>query len=293
MKTVRNDPCPCNSGKNIKNTQPGTLRFSYNIKEDEDFHERFLMQMAQIRNCAYPREQRLAYDRSYNPVFQNLLEAKLAKEHCENLIAQHKQDIAEGKDGRYHGNQIDVERPIDDDLNMHFKDLFIRGTIAINCLIRHTACMGSGIGFLFIENNQKKYKKGLEKFPLKNDDPRFTALVDMIKHNKINWYAQFREIRHKIEHEGFELPHLRYRLNAQNKVEVIFPTFDTQSIEEVIKIYWENLTNLCEEILVFLLILKFKDYMIIVRILSEMRDKHFPARYAVRHKDFPQANFSC
>lgn len=305
MKIGRNNPCPCGSGKKFKkccmdkqNTnqniaQPGTLRLSYNIKEGDDFYARFLMQMSQIRDCAYPREQRLAYDNSYNPVFQNLVEAKFAKEHCENLITQHKQNIAEDKDGIYHGSQIDVKTPIDDDLNMYFKDFFIRGTIAIDCLMRHTAFMGSGIGFLFVDDNPKKYKKGLEKFPLKNDDYRFTALVGMIKHNKTGWYSQFREIRRKIEHEGFALPHLRYRLSAENKVEVIFPTFVKQSIEEILKICWENLTSLCEEILVLLLSLKFKDYIVIARIPENMRDKHFPARYAARHKDFLQANFSC
>lgn len=102
MKIGRNDPCHCGSGKKYKkccmdkpisnpnNTQPGTLRFSYSIKEGEDFHARFLMQMSQIRDYAYSREECLAYDKSYHPVFQNLLEAKFAKEHCENLIIQHK-----------------------------------------------------------------------------------------------------------------------------------------------------------------------------------------------------------
>ena len=305
MKIGRNDPCHCGSGKKYKkccmdkpisnpnNVQPGTLRFLCSIKEGEDFHARFLIQMSQIRDCAYLRDQHLAYDKSYYPVFQNLLEAKFAKEHCENLMAQHKQNIADGKEGIYHGNQIDVKNPVDDDLNMYFKDFFIRGTIAIDCLMRHTAFMGSGIGFLFVDDNPKKYKKGLKKFPLKNDDPRFTALIDMIKNNKTSWYSQFREIRRKIEHEGFALPNPRYHLNKENKVEIIFPTFGKQGIEEILKIYWENLTNLCEEILVFLLSLKFSDYIVIVRIPDDMRDKHFPARYAARHKDFPQINFSC
>lgn len=273
--------------------QPGTLRFAYSMKEGDDFHTRFLMQMSQIRDCSYPKDQHLAYDKSYHPVFQNLLEAKFAKEHCESLIQKHKQDIAEGKDGIFHGHQIDVKSPIDDDLNMYFKDFFIRGTIAIDCLMRHTAFMGSGVGFLFVDDNLKKYKKGLEKFPLKDNDPRFNALTEMVKHNKKNWYSQFREIRRKIEHEGFALPNLKYRLNKENKVEVIFPTFGKQSIEEILKICWENLTSLCEEILVFLLSLKLKDYMVIVLIPETMRDKYFPVKYAVRHKDFPQANFSC
>lgn len=271
----------------------GTLRFSYNIKDGDDFYARFLMQMSQIRNCAYPKERCMLYDKSYHPVFQNLLEAKLAKEHCENLIVQHKQNIANDKDGIYHGNQIDIKNPIDDDLNMYFKDFFIRGTIAIRCLMRHTAFMGSGIGFLFVDDNVKKYKKGLEKFPLKSDDSRFTALADMVKHNKTNWYHQFSEIRSKIEHEGFALPNLRYHLNPQNKVEITFPVFGKQSIEEILKICWENLTKLCEEILVFLLSLKLKDDMVMVEIPEHMRDKHFPVKYAVRLKIFPEVNFSC
>ena len=82
MKIGRNDQCHCGSGKkykkccmdkeNIKTAQPGTLRFSYSMKEGEDFHARFLMQMSQIRDCAYPKNQHLAYDKSYHPVFQNI-----------------------------------------------------------------------------------------------------------------------------------------------------------------------------------------------------------------------------
>ena len=271
----------------------GTLRFSYSIKDGDDFYSRFLIQMSQIRDCTYSKELCTTYDKSYHPIFQNLLEAKLAKEHCENLISKHKQDIAEGNDGIYHGRQIDVKNPIDDELNIYFKDFFIRGTITIRCLMRHTAFMGCGIGFLFVDDNIKKYRKGLEKFPLRNDDPRFDVLSSMIKRNKTNWYYKFNEIRTKIEHDGFTLPNIQYRLNSQDKVEIILPVFGEQGIEDMLKICWENLTNLCEEVLVLLLSLKLEDHMIMVMIPDHMRDKHFPIKYAVRLKSFPQANFSC
>ena len=65
--------------------QPGVLRFAYNTNEDDNFHSRFLIQMSQIRGCVYKKDQHLKYDKSYSPIFQNLLEAKFAKEHCQNL----------------------------------------------------------------------------------------------------------------------------------------------------------------------------------------------------------------
>jgi len=300
----RNLPCKCGSGKKYKNCcmkkeiknpgEVGVLRFAYDMKEGgDDFHARFLMQMSQIRSCAYAREKHIEYDKNYSPVYQNLLEARLAKQHCENLIGGHIKDIKEGKDGIFHGHQIDIKKPIDDDLNMYFKDFFIRGIMALDGLIRHTKFMDCDLAFLFFDDDPKKYNKGLGKFPLKSGDPRFVALSDMIKNNKTNWYSAFRKMRVKIEHDGFSLPIIKYKLVRDNKVEAILPTFENQSMGEVMDICWKSLTNLCEEILVFLLSLKLKDPMVILMIPENMRDKNLPVKYTVRHKDFPEAHISC
>lgn len=301
---IRNLPCRCGSNKKYKKCcmdkegkdfgEVGVLRFAYDMKDgNDDFYTRFLMQMSEIRSCAYPKDKHLEYDKSYSPISQNLLEARIAKQHCEKLIDEHIKNIQEGRDGIYHGHQIDIKEPIDDDLNMYFKDFFIRGIMAIDCLIRHTKFMECDLTFLFFDVDQKKYNKGLGKFPLKSGDPRFVFLADMIKNNKTNWYSSFRDMRVKIEHDGFSLPHLKYRLAKGGNVEAIFPSFGNQSIKEVMEICWQNITNLCEETLVFLLSLKLKDPIVIVMIPENMRDEHLPVRYAARHKDFPQAKFSC
>lgn len=274
-----------------KFAQPGTLRQAFTTGEGDDFHARFILQMCQIRDCVIDREKRQEFDKIYRPVHQNLTEAKFAKDQCHKLIADHVASIASGQDGKYHGQQIDVMHPIDSELNMYFKDLFIRGEIACNALMAVARFLGFNLA-LFFSDSDKEYKKGLAKFPLKQDDDRFKTLSGMILGHKDAWYLQFRELRVKIEHHGWALPPLQYRLTTDQTVEVLLPAITPQGIEEVLKICWENLTSLCEEILVYLMSLKLRNEQIMVYIPPDKRDKLFPISYSVRHKDFPEARYS-
>ena len=166
--------------------------------------------------------------------------------------------------------------------------------MAINALKKFCKFLGYDVGFMLLEDqNEKKYKKGLRRFPLKQEDHRFTFLSTMIKQNKIVWYFQFNKIRNDIEHDGFSLPSISYKLDEKNNVIIKYPKFGEQTLEEIISICWYNLTHLCEEIIVFLLSLKLENNLIIVEIEKENRDKDMPIKYAARHKDFPYANFSC
>ena len=47
----------------------------------------------------------------------------IVKMKCLALITQHIESIEVGEDGKYHGSQIDVNEPIDDELNIFFKDI--------------------------------------------------------------------------------------------------------------------------------------------------------------------------
>ncbi len=300
MKEVgRNAPCPCGSGKKYKRccldkpkgAPAGVLLSAFKIAPGDDFVARFLFQMSKIKSCAYPRDKWVEYDNSYSPVFQNLLEAKYAKERCSDLMKTHARSIADGKDGIYHGNQIDVRNPINDELNIFFKDFFIRGAIAMNCLIRHADYMGYNINFLFADD-EKKFEKGAKKFPLQKDDNRFEALAKFVRQHRETWYAVFRNLRDKIEHEGFKLPNVQYPVDAIRKVQCVFPKLGNQEIEALLDVCWGNLRNLCEELIVFLLSLKLKDPIFILEIPEDQRDKNLPVKYAARHKAFPQAEYS-
>lgn len=270
----------------------GVLRKAYDMGKDYDFYTRFLFGLGNIRTCAYGKDKQLEYDKSFNPVFQNLVEMNIVKKKCIEIIAQHLKAVATGKDGKYHGNQIDVNEPIEDELNIFFKDFFIRGEMAIGSLIAHSRYMGSNIGFLF-SDDERKFRKGLKKFVLDENDERFKGLNEFIKHHRAIWYESFNDLRNKIEHEGWHLPNLHYALDENNKVQVRLPTSPNQTIEEILESYWQRMSMFCEEVIVFLLSLKLKDDMIIVFVPEENRDKNLPVRYMVSHKDFPGVQLQC
>lgn len=297
-KTGRNDLCPCGSGKKYKKchmnlrSEVGVLRKAYDIGAGDDFYTRFLFGHGNIRTCVYGKEKQLEYDNSFHPVIQNLIEMKIVKDKCVSVISKHIEAVKTGTDGKYHGNQIDVNEPIDDELNIFFKDFFIRGQMAVEALIKHSLYMGSNIGFLFKED-EKKFRRGLKNFVLKEDDERFKALSEFIKNHKTVWYESFRDLRCKIEHDGWSLPALKYSLDESLKVKVHIPSFPDKTIIEMLEIYWQNMALFCEEVVVFLLSLKLRDNMVIVYLPEEQRDKQMPVRYIVSLKEFPGVRLQC
>jgi hypothetical protein len=89
MKKVgRNDPCPCGSGKKYKKCcmnslkEVGVLRKAYDMGKDKDFYARFLFGLSDIRNCVYKNDERSEYDKSFDAVFQNILEMHIVKNKC-------------------------------------------------------------------------------------------------------------------------------------------------------------------------------------------------------------------
>ena len=299
MKKVgRNDPCPCGSGNKYKKCcmnslkEVGVLRKAYDIGKDKDFYARFLFGLSDIRNCVYKNDERSEYDKSFDAVFQNILEMHIVKNKCFELISRHSTAIEKEEDGKFHGNQIDVNEGIDDELNIFFKDFFIRGEMAIQNLISHSRYMGSNISFFFTDE-KKKFRKGLDKFVLEENDSRFKALSLFIKEHRAAWYESVNDLRNKIEHQGWRLPIIRYSVNDMGKVKIILPKFYEQSIVDFLENIWINISTFCEEVIVFLLSLKLKKDMILVFIPEEKRDKDLPVKYIVSHKDFPGVKLQC
>lgn len=267
--------------------QPGVLRKAFEVKQDDDFIHRYLFGLGGIRSFVYKNKDLATYDSSFHRCFQNLVEMKLAKEKVEELINKHIEVIRKKEDGIYHGNQIDINNPIDDELNLLFKDFFIRGSMAIDGVKKRAEFMELKIDFLFSEQD-KSFEKGTKKFPLDESDDRFKTLLEFVKNHKKGWYSDFREFRRKIEHEGWSLEKINYRLGQKNKVEVIIPKIDNKEMIGFLNNLWDTMNFFCEEIITFLLGLKLDDKnLFIMFIQKEKRNPDLPIKYVVSHKSFP------
>lgn len=307
-KISRNDKCPCGSGKKYKKCHllkdeqkrvashgsiAGVLYGPITAGREDDFYNRFMFQNMNIRSFVIAKEKRLEFDKDYDSLLQNLIEAKYAKDFCLKHITEHKQAIKDGKDGIVTGHQLNIKNPIDVELNMFFKDFFIRGTMATEGLRRLLdKWFGYNIAFLFYDD-EKKFEKGANAFKLDRNDPRFQTLIKFIKSHRDGWYRSFKDLRDDIEHNGYKIPQIKHRVELDGKVEIIFPKIGNQSIEEVLDMAWANLSNLCEEVFVFIISLELNNGYIIWRVPEEKREKYNWVKYKISISEFPEAEVSC
>jgi len=238
----------------------------------------------------YRGNEQKKFDKIYSPIFQNLFEAKVAKEKCEQVLKTHSENIKNNKICSYKTEDpvIRINETIDNDLNLFFKDFFIRGIMALRNLVKFAGFLGFNISFSII-SEEKKYLKKKNKFLNKNLGEKFKELCDMIENDRKNWYLIFSDIRNKVEHEGFKLPDIQYVLGGNDEIKVFYPTINYQKIEEILYICWQNIFRFCEDIVIFLLSTKLKSPLIIVFIPEDRRGKTNPVKYRVSVKDLPFA----
>ena len=263
------------------------------IEDDADhFFHRFMFQNMEVRSFIVSKEKRLEFDRDYGTFYQNLVETRLAKTYALRELIRHREEIATGKDGIVTGHQLNVNNPIDDELNLFFKDFFIRGTMATEGLRQLLdKWFGYNTAFLFTDD-EKKFEKGAKAFKLDRNDPRFQVFNDFVKSHKDGWYRDFKELRDQIQHQGYRLPQIKHRVDINGNVEVLVPQLRRQTIEEVLEIVWSNLSDLCEEIYIFIASLELKDGYVMSRIPEEKREMNNWARYKIAIPGFPDAHVS-
>ena len=285
-----NDPCICGSGKKFKkccknNIKPknGTLTKAYDTGTEDPFMARMIFQICKIRDCVYKEHRdRQLFDEIYDPVMQNLIETKLVKKRCVDLIDNHIIEVKNKKAAYLDKDLIRVNKPIDDDLNIWFKDFFIRGKMAVDGLIKLVDHLGFKISFILA--NEKCYNKSKIEFLNINKSDNFKKLIKMVDDSRSLWYKPFNELRNKIEHQGYKLNKVNYVI-LEDKAKPTFPVFkignDFININKLFNSLFENIFIFCEEIIVFFMSQKLPDDLILLSIPKEYRDSSIPVKYKV------------
>jgi len=297
MKIGPNEKCTCGSGLKYKkccmhNKRPtkGVLSKFYDYGINDPFVTRLFFQILKIRDVIYTDRNEKTFDKLHLPILQNLMEARVAKDECINLINSHAEEIKNGIISKYDEERgvIQIDKTINLKLNLFFKDFFIRGVIAIKNTIALAGFIGYEISFLF--GKDINFKKGKEKF-LINRPERYKEWLDFMEDYRNQWYTPFSELRRQIEHESFNLPDVKYVLDKNNNIKALFPTLDFKKLDNFLNDLWEDLFSFCEEIVVFLLSTKLPQPYEIVLIPKEKINPDQPIKYALAVRlpgnDFP------
>lgn len=295
MKIGRNDPCHCGSGKKYKkchlnHEQPlraperGVLRKDLEFGTSDDFTARMFLQILQIRDHIYhDHGERLRFDEKFSAISQNLLEARFAMDRCLEFIAEHRKLVQTGVAASYDNGTITITHSVWHDLNLTFKDFFIRGEIAIKGVVDLARFMDEQWKLTFLFDSEKKFQSAKHKFLNLFTDSKYVKFIDAIQSHRNTWYQTFNNIRNKIEHHGYKLPDIDYGLRG-NTVEVLFPSIESLSIEELLKLLWSRLFPLCEEIVVFLMSQKLSDPFCVIEVPEDQRDPANRIRFKVMLK---------
>jgi hypothetical protein len=280
-----NKPCPCGSGKKFKKcckgkggNFEGTIQHVFNFGSSDPFVARMMLQVFDMRDFVFKLEEIDAFGKAYNPFLQNMTETKIVKDRCVDLIKNHTEGILSGKLARMRGATREVDECIDTDLNIWFKDFFIRGNMASKNLIRFAEFFGYDISFMF--GDSKKFEKGKKKFLEKHKKGVDGYFIDMIEDHRGKWYESFASFRVKIEHKGFCLPDIKYRI-LNGKIEPVIVRFGSLSLEQYLNMLWGNLFYFCEEVIMLLFVSKLPKNCSIMNIPEKNRDPQKPIRFKI------------
>ncbi len=251
--------------------------------DKHDFYPRLLFSIGKIRKNVFDEGKlRNKFDNYQSAVVQNVLEAEYAKRKIAELMLDHSKKIKKGRATIINGNTIQIDI-IDFELNVFFKDFVIRSIMALDNL--QDLCRFLDFEFLLwakeekflsqLEMLEKRYKKATRGGDV-------GLLFTIIKSHKEVWIETFKKLRNKIEHEGFQLPEVQYKISRNGQITPCFPCLAaTEKLEASLEALWGNLFTFCEEMMALVLALKIKSPFCVVHLPEENRDSTFPIRFKI------------
>ncbi len=264
----------------IKAPPLGVVQKMQDFGSTDAFIARMWFQIFELRDHIYPATKNVdEFGKLYDPILQNLTEARHVKDKAIELIEGHTQKVMTGKVSRFDGKALHIEENIGIDLNIWFKDFFIRGKIATDMMIRLAKFLDYDISFVFAE--EEKFEKEKKKLQLTKPGGITNYLLDLITDHRNNWYKPFVKMRIAIEHHGYQLPEIKYGLTQESKAIVVFPIIEGRNIPDLLNMLWENLFLLCEDVIVLMMSSKVKEPFAIRHIPEAQRNPEMPVRYKI------------
>jgi hypothetical protein len=250
-KLGRNDDCPCGSGDKFKVCCDAKSRSGPLVRKlGGDFTEIQHINLFEINTLI----QLLCIDsKKLSSFHENTMDLFSGTKKALEAVRDHTYNLKKDIGVQRNGNTWIVD-DFDQDLSYFIKDLFIRGRIVIDDLTGLAQELGFSIGFLFGDEDSRKFDIKLAKLKAEfKDIEQGKLLVKFILEQKKEWLQDFILTRNDIEHGVFKISPIEYPANIKDKLVPQFPTILRKNINDLFTVYRRNIFSFARELLIFLI----------------------------------------
>jgi len=262
--------------------------------EDGAWMFRVVHQISQLsQGAALSSSDRAEFDAAHKLLFECMRQCNDARHELCRLMEQHVKDVSEGR-AVVVGNHgvISVLQDLEPTLNRAVNSFFVSSRTALYHLFgqiddpskgSHTRTVTeilTGDSLSFVHSKKNATFEAEAKTFLDSHPGRASAqLIDILRSDRTSWTLGLQEIRDKIIHDTTYQPlKMLYQARGQ-KVAVGFPRLNGAGLLEFVEMFWNNLVDAVEEIVLACVATRLPVYMAIVPIPEDRRDHKLPYRW--------------
>jgi hypothetical protein len=131
----------------------------------------------------------------------------------------------------------------------------------------------------FVHANNTTFEAGAKKFLDKHPGQASAHLIDILRSDRTTWTLGLQEIRNRIIHDTTHEPfRMLYQARGQ-KVAVGFPRLNGVELSEFVEMFWTNLVDAIEEIVLACVATRLPGWIAIVPIPEDRWDQELPYRW--------------
>lgn len=225
---------------------------------------------------------RSKFDSTYDSIMHAMGTCRTSVAGIQKLVADHQSKVSEGTIIRFQPNAYTISESIDIPLREHFSTFLSSGVRTVKGVQQITRQFGVDISCLFVK--PANFQKGLEWLKAHSH----VSLAQFLAEVRATWSEDLIKLRDRLEHEGWVLPPLGYRVIEGAKVEMIEPQIGGFRVSQYSTAMFNRIAAFVENVVVYTFqyaISKSDFPIVITEIPKAERDNSCPFRFrlGLRH----------
>jgi len=218
-------------------------------------------------------QSRKAFDDLYKPVLESMCIMRKAVRYIQELVTGHRSKVEAGDIIGRQRNAVQIHESINADLKDQLSRFVNSAVRAIKSLQKVTSHLGLNIsGFFAKEHNFERHMKDLE-------EAGHGQLGQYLRKARKGWSERLVARRNVLEHDGWTLDDVKYRIAPDGELNMIEPRIDSQKVSEWVTTQNAHVLAFVEDVLVYCFQAALPADVAIVEIPATERNPANPSRF--------------